>query len=207
MTTVAPAFRMSHAIRRRLNAWRLGIDVAGLAIVNLFNPWLWRWTWLHPVLHIYPVLAICTILSVAPMRLPEAAATRLQQRAAWRWTFRMLPVLASVCAGTALVARTAPLASHPGILTMAGSVLSSYVAEWFWRNVLQVYLRRLHLGRAHAIGAQAALFAISFAIGGKSPSIVAMAFLLGLFNGYLAVRYRTLWPGFAVYAAWRLIFI
>ncbi len=202
----APAFRFAPAVHRRVNRIRLNVDTIGLLAVRIFTSAVHGGPWVQ-IGQVYEVLAWGTVLTVDSSRLPEHASTRLRQRQSWLLAVAIAPLLFGACAVAAAAFHAGacvggqscrPVSSLPGMLAGA------YLDELLFRNILQPRLRQIGLSKLAATVAQSLLFAIAFAFPQGSPVLPVCALLLGLANGWLVERSRSLWAAFALSVAWHL---
>jgi hypothetical protein len=201
-TATAPAFLLQSRTRKLVNAWRLNIDVLGLLVVNLFGPYLAHVSWMHLILVVYPFMATATILTVDPTRFPEAATTRLKQRAAWRTMLILGPCFLALFFLAASITNTPVFHTSVSIGGLISALFTAFFGELFWRNILQPKLRQIGLSRAFSIFLQGALFAVSWWFLGHGAFETAFALLLGVLNGWNSYRYRTMIPGTVLYFLW-----
>jgi membrane protease YdiL (CAAX protease family) len=199
-----PMIRLHPLRRAAVNKVRMNVDTIGLYMLKfsfLLGGALQGW--LGPVLAVYNAAAFITVLTVDPSRLPEAATTRIHQKQAWLLLLGMTPVIAVM---VGLLAWSGMLHLQlPSMLPPIGFLLTCYTDELLFRNILQPGLRRLGLSRWGAIIGQAVLFAVPFAVSGKPIGVVATLAVLGLVNGYIVYRHRSLWPAFALAIAVRIL--
>ena len=203
---LAPAFRWSPSATVRLNRTRLLIDTVGVVLVRLFTPLLHSPTALF-LLGVYNIMAWATILTVDSTRLPEFSSTRLKQRQAWRFTARRAPLLIIAIALMALAFHLPLLPAGWSGRHLLGLVVPAYMDELLFRNLLQPSLRKAGMSRSWAIVAQSLLFSVALWLQTRSVGIAAMAFMLGVFNGWMVSRFRSLWPAFALGLLWRALFL
>jgi membrane protease YdiL (CAAX protease family) len=199
-----PAIRLDPVRRSRLNRLRLNIDTIGLYGVKVLS----SLGGLLPgpialLLGIYNMAAYITVLTVDPSRLPEAGTTRTHQKQAWGLLLRIIPIVAVVMG---LLAWSGALTlALPSVFPPVGLLLTCYTDELLFRNILQPWLRRIGLSRSAAVGGQSLLFTLPYAIGGASIGMIAVLVMLGLLNGYIVYRHRSLWPAYALALAVRMI--
>lgn len=202
--TAVPSFRFAPNVKRRIDQIRLYVDLVGVTLVRLFLPILQNPVG-HGLLSIYNIAAWFTILTVDSTRIPEAATTRIMQRKSWRYALRLTPVLAS--AGAVLV-----FGFHQTIVPAALSVgkivsiaFGSYFDEMLFRNILQPKLHQFGLSKWTAIGTQSALYACAIWIGHASLPIVLTFLVLGIINGWIVYRFRSLWAAFVLGLVWNVL--
>ncbi|MHB1630124.1 MAG: CPBP family glutamic-type intramembrane protease [Bacilli bacterium] len=202
----APSFRLSPARRVLVNRGRLLADTIGVTLVRLLFP-LVHAAAVSLALTVYNILAWITILTVDSTRLPEFSSTRVKQRQAWRFAFRWVSVPMLTIACLAWSFRLQVLSTSLDATHMPGFAFQAFMDELLFRNVLQPAFRKMGMSRWAAIGSQSILYAAACFIQTRSPGIACTAIVLAVFNGWIAVRYRTLWPGVAFGFAWRLFLI
>lgn len=199
------SFRLAPAVHARVNRMRLRVDIMGVTLVRFLLPMIQ----LHSLvlaLCIYNIVAWVTIFTVDSTRIPEFTTTRKKQRQAWKFTAICAPGLAAALVLTAVAfhirLRTAGF-THGWVFSVT---LSSYMDELLFRNTLQPALRKMGLAKWTAVALQSLLFASAMFIQTRVPGIAVMALFLGVINGWVVYRFRTLWPVFALDTAWRILF-
>jgi hypothetical protein len=196
----APSFLFSPAARKKINSFRLNTDIIGLGLVYTFSSFIpdsVQW-----ILSIYTIMAWVTILTIDPTRLPDAAATKLNQRRAWKYVFLSIPVYAFVM-GVMLFVYEIPGKIHSIPLGEAiGLIVNACMIELYYRNVLQATLRQLGLAVVSSIGLQSIGFALHFFISSHSLMITVGAFIIGLVNGIIVYKTRSIYPNFLVITIW-----
>ncbi|NRD77747.1 CPBP family intramembrane metalloprotease [Bacillus sp. BRMEA1] len=200
----APAFLLSPAARKKVDTGRLYTDVMGLGLVYTFgslfpDPLQW-------ILSIYTIMAWVTILTVDPTRLPDAAATKINQHKAWRYLGLSLPLYAGLM-GILLWKTGSPGVMHPISLgSTLALIINGCMLELYFRNVLQVKLRQLGLSVITAICVQSLAFALHFYVSVHSFSVSAGAFALGIINGLIVYKTRSISPLFIITIIWLFLF-
>ncbi|GIM46276.1 hypothetical protein DNHGIG_18250 [Collibacillus ludicampi] len=204
MKTAVSSFRLSPIKRVQLNKIRLTIDVLGVTLIRLIDP-LIHTSFGHTILSIYNVAAWITILTLDPTRIPEFTTTRNQQKKAWLFTLKLLPViligLITIALGFQLPVLQQTIT--PSSVLVVG--LGSYMDELLFRNTLQPKLRQWGFSRFGAIATQSLLFAASWWISYNSIGLMVSALFIGLVNGWIVYKYRSLWPVFIISFIWRVI--
>lgn len=66
-----------------------------------------------------------------------------------------------------------------------------------YRNILQPAMRKAKLPRWAAIVGQSLLYSVPYGIANLDIGIALCLFIVSLVNGWLAAKYRSLWPAFA----------
>jgi membrane protease YdiL (CAAX protease family) len=194
--TAVPAHSFSPARTKMINRLRLNTDICGVVVVRIILPFTLAFpSWLQLVFSIYNIMALVTILTVDPTRFPEAATTRIKQKQAWVMLITSLPLL-TACFG--IIVWSFHLTLQTIALPSIGVIVSIYMDELLFRNILQPKLRKLGLSKMTSILVQSIFYASSFLTSGLSSGIVVIMFLLGLFNGWMVYKYRSLWPAFAL---------
>ncbi|KIL35012.1 hypothetical protein SD71_15145 [Cohnella kolymensis] len=200
----APSYRLNPELRVKLNKLRLNIDTIGLYFVKvIFSLGIALPGWLGMGLGVYQVAAWITVLTVDPSRIPEAATTRIHQKQAWLLLLRILPAVSMVLG---LLAWANALSIQlPTAIPALAFLLTCYMDELLFRNILQPRLRRLGLARWGAIAVQTALFTIPFILHGQSIGIIMAMLTLGAANGYIVYRHRSLWPAYVLALTVRML--
>jgi membrane protease YdiL (CAAX protease family) len=196
MNRLAPAHYFSPKILTALNRARLNIDIVGMTAVRLFVPYTMSLPgWLQLVISVYNIMATITVLTVDPTRFPEAGTTRIKQKQAWKFTLKLLPIFIVVVSS---VVWSFDLSLQKLAIPSVGLLIACYVDELLFRNILQPKLRTLGLSKRASIGLQSLLYAFAFLTVGFSLGSAIIACVLGLFNGWIVYKYRSLWPAFVV---------
>lgn len=200
----APAIRLSPNLRVKINKLRLEIDTIGLYLVKvLFSMGSALPVWLGMGLGVYNAAAWIIVLTVDPSRIPEAGTTRIHQKQAWLLLLKILPAVATVLG---LLAWADVLSIQlPSAMPGLAFLLTCYMDELLFRNILQPRLRRLGLTSWGAIAAQTVLFALPFVLNGQPIGTILAMLLLGSVSGYIVYRHRSLWPGYVLALVVRLL--
>lgn len=202
---VAPSFRMSPLQSKKLTQIRLNIDIFGLTLTRLALPLSAAFPgWLQVTISIYNIMALVTILTLDPTRLPEAATTRLQQRQAWLKAVSTLPLIA-VFVGAIAWAYQIPVRDL--VFPPIGAIMSVYLDELLFRNIIQPKLRTIGLSKYTAILTQSLLYSAVFVLSSSPNAVVFIGFILGVFNGWIVYQYRSLWPAFVISFALHMIYL
>lgn len=207
MNTVVPAYRFRTPVRKKINALRVTVDIYGLLIFKVLGPFMALIPWMHWILAIYPIMATITILTVDPTRFPEAATTRIAQKKAWAASVTRIPMVLLLIAATALFFHLPLHTKFPSIGALIGVAINVYLAEWFWRNVFQPTIRKAGLSRSWAILTQSILFALCVFFTTQSLGVAVSSLFLGVYNGWSAHKFRSLWPGAVLYLVWQVILV
>jgi hypothetical protein len=206
LTSSSASFRLSPDNQIRLNRLRLHVDLVGVTLVRIFLP-LVHVPLCATILGIYNIAGWITILTVDSTRLPEFSTTRIKQRQSWRYALKRSPIL---IIALGIIAWLCGLPIFPNALTVggvAGLILSSYMDELLFRNILQAKLRQWGLSKSLAILLQTALYAASFAVQHVPVGMVASACVLGLSNGWMVYKYRSIWAAFVLSLGWHILFL
>lgn len=202
--SVIPSFCLAPRVIQRINQIRLNVDLLGVTLVRLFLPLVPNQP-AHTILSIYNIAAWITILTVDKTRIPEAGTTRIQQRKSWhfglRWTPLLIIMLLIVTFG--FHQRILPLGLSIG--TIASVAMGSYLDEMLFRNTLQPRLRQFGLPIWVAIGIQSLLYTFAVWLGRVSLSVVMAFWTLGLINGWMVYRFRSLWATFVLALIWNVL--
>jgi membrane protease YdiL (CAAX protease family) len=178
------------------NKLRLNTDIAGMILIRLLTPYTMAFPhWILIVISIYNIMASITILTLDPTRFPEACTTRIKQKQSWIYVVLRLPIL---IAALGIMVWFFPLPLLKLAPLSFGLLFYCYTDELLFRNILQPKLRKIGLSKFGSIGMQSSIYALAFYISGLSLVLVMIAFILGLFNGWIVYKYRSLWPAFVV---------
>lgn len=202
----APAFRLSPVNQVRVNRLRLHVDLVGVTLVRIFLP-LVHAPLFATILGIYNIAGWITILTVDSTRLPEFSTTRIKQRQSWRFALNRSPLLIVALGNIAWMFGLRLLPNALTVGGMGGLVLFSYMDELLFRNTLQAKLRQTGLSKSLSILVQTALYVTSFAIQHAPVGILVSACVLGLVNGWMVYKYRSMWAAFAISLGWHILFL
>jgi membrane protease YdiL (CAAX protease family) len=203
--TNAASFRMSPSKRVRFNHFRLTTDVMGVTLMRLIDP-LVQTTFVHTIFSIYNVMAWVTILTLDPTRIPEFTSTRNKQKKAWIYTLKWFPVIGLIFIIPALCFHVTVLQHTITPAYIMGIAISSFMDELLFRNTLQPALRKWGLSSYGAAGTQSLLYSLAIMAATHSIVLMGAAFLIGLVNGRIVYKYRSIWPVFLIGLIWRLLF-
>lgn len=205
MLRYAPSQKLSPTNHKKFNILRLNIDIIGLALTRLSLPITAMFPgWLQQVFSIYNIMALITILTLDPTRLPEATTTRYKQKQSWLEMIKILPLLA-VLFGAIAWAFHLPLRHQ--MFPSIGAVVFIYMDELLFRNIIQPKLRMIGLPSYMAIGGQSFIYAAVFLLMGAPLGAILIAYLLGLCNGWIVYKNRSLWPAFVLSFAVHAVFL
>lgn len=205
MKNIAPAFCGSPSLRVRLNQIRLRVDTVGLLAARLCTPIVHGAPW-PLLLHIYNIAAWLTVLTVDSSRLPEFATTRILQKQSYRYAAKIAPLLLASWGGTVYLFH---ISIHTPTFTIPSSIAllaSAYLDELLFRNILQVRLRQIGFAPWLAVTLQSVVFALCFAVQHTSLGVLACSFYLGIANGWIVYKSRSLWTAFVLSVVWRYLF-
>lgn len=198
----APSFWMSPTVRKKIDKSRLYTDIIGLGIVYTFGNFIPEsFQWLSTI---YTMLAWVTILTIDPTRLPDAATTRINQRKAWRYFGGSLPFYLVVI-GFLLYENPIKIIyfSFSAVIFL---LLNAIMIELYYRNVLQAKLHQLRFSKMTAIGLQSIAFTAHFYFISYSLFISSGAFIVGIINGIIVYKTRSIYPNFLITILWVLVF-
>jgi hypothetical protein len=196
----APSFWLSPAARKKINTFRLNIDIIGLGLVYTFGsfiPGSLQW-----IPSIYTIMAWVTILTIDPTRLPDAAATKLNQHRAWKYVGLSIPMYAVVIGVMLFVFGISGKLHSISLGEAIGLIVNACMIELYYRNVLQAKLRQLGLAVVSSIALQSIGFALHFYLNSHSLMITTGSFILGLVNGIIVYKTRSIYPNFLVITIW-----
>jgi hypothetical protein len=195
----APNFLLPPATKKQVDIMRFNIDVIGMCGIYLFGPFIpptYQW-----IVSLYSFLAWLTILTVDPSRLPEATTTRKYQRRAFKMGLICLPFYVLIFYFSFFLA--SPYQSHQ-FLSMGvflGLVINAVLYETYFRNIVQVVLRKWGLPAWVSILVQSLLFGLMFYT--KQPIEVSIgSFAIGLINGWISYKTRSLQWGILIMVIW-----
>ena len=206
MKYVAPAFRFSPATHKRLNQIRLNVAIVSLVMVRLFSPMIHEVFW-QDLLLIYNIFAWITILTVDSSRLPEFTTTRIQQKQSWIMAGKISPLILGGCVGAVYVLHVPIHVPKLLLASLFSMLIGAYLDELLFRNILQPRLRKLGLTPWLSIIMQSLIYAISFAFYKEPLGIVICALFLGIANGWLVYKFRSLWAAFALSVVWHILLV
>ncbi len=210
---LAPAFRGSPAAFVRTRKVCGGLGETSIAIARLCGGFV-HGALAGEGLTLYTMAAWVTVLWLRPQVIPEFSTTRWAQRQAWTEGFLWAPGLVAGWMGLWLwqghgllfwgVGCWACGRSGVGVgrllyahfLDFLAQAPPAYLDEMLFRSLLQARFRRLGMPSWWAILLQASLFSTVWGLQTGQAGVAVSAFMIGLVNGHLAYRYRSLWPGF-----------
>ncbi len=196
MKYMAPSSKLSPMDANKLKNLRLNIDIIGLTVIRITSSYIIAFPALfQQIISVYNIMALFTILTVDPTRLPEAATTRIKQKQAWVMTIILLPLLVT---SFGVITWSSHLSLHPLMFPSIGAMISIWMDELLFRNILQPKLRKLGFNKYVAIIMQSIIYASIYLVSGSSEGLVLTALLLGLINGWFVYTYRSLWPPMAI---------
>lgn len=195
----APLFLLPPDMRKKVQNVRLYADITGLLVIYTFGQWFP--VSVHEILSIYTILAWVTILTIDPSRLPDAAATRKNQKEAWIY-FTKYIFLYGIVFGTVWYLGNSPILWVPTIGNAVQSVILACMTELFYRNILQVKLRQFGLPVYWSVAIQSLCFSIPFFISGHSLVTALGALIIGHINGHIVYKTRSIYPNFIVTSMW-----
>lgn len=199
----APSFLLSPSTRRKVQHVRLYTDIIGLLIVYTFGQWFpasVQW-----IISIYTIFAWVTILTIDPSRLPNAAATRQNQRESWIYFFRYILLIGIVFSIVWHLDKFHAL-GVPTIGSAVQLIILACMIELFYRNILQVKLRQFGFPVYLSVTIQSFFFSVSFYISSHSLVIALGAFIIGLINGHIVYKTRSIYPNFIITIVWLVFF-
>lgn len=202
----APSIWLAPATRKKVNQGRLYTDIVGLWIINTFGS-LFPAS-IHWIVSIYSIMAWVTILTIDPSRLPDAATTKLNQRKAWGYLGRFLP-LYSVVFIALLFGFKIPVGMGIHFISIGaaiGLIVNGCMIELFYRNIFQAKLRQLGLSVSASICLQSICFAVPFYLGSHSLYILAGTVMIGIVNGFIVYKTRSIYPNFLITIFWLYLF-
>lgn len=198
----APSFWMSPAVRKKFDKGRLYTDIIGLGIVYTFGGFIpASIQWLSTI---YTMFAWVTILTIDPTRLPDAATTKLNQRKAWRYFGLSFPLFLVMIG---IIQYVNPLKiNFLSLSALISLLLNAVMIELYYRNILQVKFHQLGLSIMSSIGLQSIAFATHFYLFSHSLSISLGAFIIGVINGMVLYKTRSIYPNFLTSFLWVSLF-
>jgi membrane protease YdiL (CAAX protease family) len=201
---IAKASWLSPGTLKKVNKGRLYTDIFGLLLVYTFGglfPASIQW-----IFSIYTILAWITILTIDPSRLPDAAATKMNQKKAWKYFFVFAAPVYVVLFVLMMIVK-APIHIQPITFgLMASSIINACLIEVFYRTILQPKLRQMGMSSTASIVIQSLCFAILFYMKTTSFIVFGGTMLVGLINGILTYKTRSIQPNVIIMTLWLLLF-
>lgn len=194
----APCSLFSPQMKKKVDSIRYGVDVAGIGaffLLDAYIPPSWHW-----IASVYFVLAWAAILLIDPGRLPEAATTKKKQRKAFKMSIKSLPFYLVIFIAFSFFHTFRPqsLATIPGLFFMA------ILYETYYRNIIQVMLRKWGIPAWAAVLLQSVLFGLMVFV---NHSLVAAigSLMVAVLNGRISYKTRSvLWNTFVLFI-WLII--
>ncbi|HET6871491.1 MAG TPA: CPBP family intramembrane glutamic endopeptidase, partial [Sporolactobacillaceae bacterium] len=187
--------------KKRLDKIRMSTDIIGLGAVYLIGstvPMSDQW-----LVSLYTILAWVTVLTLDPSRLPEAATTRIKQRQSYRLGLSFLPLYALIILGVFFTHanRNVPSLSLSIVL---GALINAVLYETYFRNIVQVLFRKWGMSSWGAILVQSLLFSFVF-LPFHAIYVPIGSFLIGLVNGWMSYKTRSIQWNSLVMVVWLLV--
>lgn len=198
-------FLLSPDIRKKINKARLFTDVFGLGLVYTFGHLIPQAYQL--LLSVYTIMAWVTILSIDPTRLPDAAATKLNQNQAWKYAGKMLPTYVLIFGIVFFYHWNSTGVHFISISLGIGLMINGCMNELYYRNVLQPKIRQLGLPVMASIATQSLAFALQCYILSHSFPFFIGSFVLGVMNGWIVYKTRSIIPNFFSTVIWYLLLV
>ncbi|WP_420852779.1 type II CAAX prenyl endopeptidase Rce1 family protein [Sporolactobacillus pectinivorans] len=85
-------------------------------------------------------------------------------------------------------------------------IVLACMIELFYRNILQVKLRQFGFPVYLSVTIQSFFFSIPFYISNHSLVTALGAFIIGLINGHIVYKTRSMYPNFITTIAWLIFF-